>query len=579
MVGRSQRHLREIQGYDSGGNRNPGQGGGSAVRVFGAVTKTRDGAVGEIYTAPAGMTGVQWYREALTPGLAKTIISGATGSTYVAQAADIGYRMVARGTLSAVLTDAVSISVVFAAAILMDTFDSISGFTVANAANATIILDTTAPVAEGTGGMLEEVISGGTGSANGGVAFKGGLYTVSADVNGDLGTVVGLVKIPPRADRQVQYAVTGVGKVIGAMSYAAVGPIVDFGMVPVAYHASENASIAALGAGSWGVGLHVRSNTPGNARARIDAAYRKAQGRPSVMITLDDLHNDDPAILDMLEARGLVGTLMCPSDRVDGAGLWSTSAVLMARKAKGHQIATDGTPDDASLTAQSSVENAVNRWLACRTALANKGFDPEDLKDSCYPNGDRNDPTSPVQIAAMTGNGTTAVTFGAALGASVADNWTIDGVGVPDNTKIVPGSIAGDRLSATLTNAIPAQTKPAYAINKGTTFYGRALPDALKAAGAGIFRTTGGVSQTYYSRMGLYDLQITTPGAGWTTVTLAQATSAIDQIILRGGSYMPYIHGLTADMPSIFDMIAAKVSAGLLDALTVRQHRERDGWA
>src|SRR6478735_6678948 len=31
MVGRSQRHLREIQGYDSGGNGYPGQGGGGQV--------------------------------------------------------------------------------------------------------------------------------------------------------------------------------------------------------------------------------------------------------------------------------------------------------------------------------------------------------------------------------------------------------------------------------------------------------------------------------------------------------------------------------------------------------------------
>jgi len=155
--------------------------------------------------------------------------------------------------------------------------------------------------------------------------------------------------------------------------------------------------------------------------------------------------------------------------------------------------------------------------------------------------------------------------------------WTIDGIGVPANTTIQ--SIAGDRLSAVLSNPVPSQTKPAYAIKKNGVFYGRALPEALQVAGAGLFRTTGGITQTFQSRFGLFDYRATTPGASWTSASLAQVQPVIDQLLVTGGVYMPYIHSDSAftDWRAVFDYIAAKKNAGELDVLTMQQLRRRDG--
>ncbi len=107
-------------------------GGGVPVpvtaRSFGTVTKTADGSTGQTYSAPVGMTEIQWYREALPIARTKTAISGATASTYVAQAADEGYRLVARGMLDGVLTDAVAAMVVYPAPILLEGFESAAGW-------------------------------------------------------------------------------------------------------------------------------------------------------------------------------------------------------------------------------------------------------------------------------------------------------------------------------------------------------------------------------------------------------------------------------------------------------------------
>lgn len=69
-------------------------GGGTSIPtpVYGLMTATADGSTGQTYTLNSSWTGVQWYRMQLAKPNAMTAISGATGLTYLAQAADGGYR-------------------------------------------------------------------------------------------------------------------------------------------------------------------------------------------------------------------------------------------------------------------------------------------------------------------------------------------------------------------------------------------------------------------------------------------------------------------------------------------------------
>ena len=542
------------------------------ARLGDFITAAADGSVGQTYTTT--LSEPQWYRKAVAGG-ALTKIEGATGSTYVAQAADVDHRLVVRGRENGVLTEATALQVLAPAPLLIDSLDSIAGYTVLDASKGIITLDEAAPVAQGTGGLLIESIGGASGFAGQAGAQKNNLVQVDTTALEFFQTVAALVSIPSRSDRQVSNVYANLSRDGGAGQGSQMVPFLPFGQMTVAAHVSENSSLASQGAGSYGLVPTVRNNLPGNSRVRFDAVYGKAKQRPTIVLTFDDLRSDQPEMLDYLEALGISYTLFAPSDFVDEGTRWSTTANLMARVAKGNQVASNGTPDDASMLAQTSVANAVARYQANRDALIAKGFDADALKDGCYTNGDWRDTTNPVQIAAMTGNGSTTVTFDAALGGAAAVGWTIDGIGVPANTTIQ--SIAGDRLSAVLSNPVPSQTKPAYAIKKNGIFYGRVLPDALQAAGVGLFRTTGGITQTFQSRFGLFDYRATTPGASWTTASLAQVQPVIDQLIITGGVYMPYIHGQFQDWRAVYDYIAAKRNAGDLDVLTAQQVRRRDG--
>ena len=540
------------------------------------ITAAADASVND--TMSTTLTDPQWYRQTVGVNPVDTKIDGATEQNYDLAPADAGFRPVVIGRdANGVLTKATALQVVLPAPLLIDALDSIAGYTVIDPAKGVITLNQTAPLAQGTGGLQVESIGGATGFAGQAGAQKNNLVQVDTTALEFFGTVTALVSIPPRSDRQVSSVYANLSRDGGPGQGNQMVPFLPYGRMTVAAHVSENSSLAAQGAGSYGLVPTVRNNLPGNSRVRFDAVYGKAKQRPTIVLTFDDLNNDQPEMLDYLEQLGLVCTIMAVADLVDREFKWSTTQALMSRVAKGHQIGSNGTPDDASLLAQSSVANAVARWTACRDALIAKGFDPDGLKDSCYPNGDWRDTTAPVQIAAMTGNGTTTVTFGEALGGAAAVGWTIDGIGVPANTTIQ--SIAGDRLSAVLSNPVPSQTKPAYAIKKNGVFYGRALPEALQAAGAGLFRTTGGITQTFQSRFGLFDYRATTPGASWTSASLSQVQPVIDQLTVTGGVYMPYIHSDSAftDWQACFDYIAAKKNAGDLDVLTMQQLRRRDG--
>ncbi len=110
MVGRSQRHLREIQGYDSSGTAEDGRSI-DAPRSLTVPTIAGTAQVGQVLTGtngtfsgnPAPTIARQW----LANGAA---ISGATGATYTPVVGDIGKVISLRNTGSNDYGSEVSVS-------------------------------------------------------------------------------------------------------------------------------------------------------------------------------------------------------------------------------------------------------------------------------------------------------------------------------------------------------------------------------------------------------------------------------------------------------------------------------------
>jgi hypothetical protein len=341
--------------------------------------------------------------------------------------------------------------------------------------------------------------------------------------------------------------------------------------------------------------LRVRGTTiaPYNTRSNIDAIYANAKGRPTVVIGFDDgFRSTYDIALPYMAARDMVGTVYLPTDLIADSARMSNKLILPEVQAladSGWAICLDGTRDDSVMVAKASPAACVTELQEMQAWLAARGFPAEGGKHICYPNGwyqgdAGGNPAVAVQVAAVTCDGSTTVTFGAA--ATVADGMMVRGYRFPLGTTIVSGGGAGV-TSVVLSNAIPAQTVAADFIDKSGAFYYPKLPDALSAAGIKTARTT--LQDEMYTRFGFGDQALVTPSRSTSAKTLADLQPFIDHAIAIGATIELYYHEINStggsinnkdtDFYAVMDYIHGKKQAGILDVLTKPQWWARDGAA
>lgn len=448
---------------------------------------------------------------------------------------------------------------------LIESFDSLTGWSAPS--SGSIALDTTNEV-QGTGALT---LRGNGVSGSSPITTK----TLGASISpGNLGVVARYVyNMLPRITSGMTIQFGNGGGTFNAntagVNQLSLGSGTSPGGYWTSFHESEDAAIAANGTITQ---IRVRTgtqNAPYYTNASTDALYSNAKGRPTVVIGFDD--GEDTTVefaLAYMNVAGFVGTVYLPVSNMGTSSRMSWAEVRTLRDA-GWAICLDGTPDDTSMTAKADVATAVTDFLSQHATLAAEGCDSDGKWFLCYPNGESCTLPTPTQVAAMTSDGSTTVTFGAA--SNVTNGMSCFGVGVPDGTTVVSGGGASTS-SVVLSNAVAAQTKAAMFIDETGEFYFGRLPTALAAAGVKSARITGGGS--YYTRFGFGTRAMETLGQGFSAMTLNQAKAIIDKVLLRGETIEFYIHKITADVGG-WDADTANVSinvyqsffTGLLDYL------------
>ena len=334
--------------------------------------------------------------------------------------------------------------------------------------------------------------------------------------------------------------------------------------------------------------FRITQNAPYNNRVDVDCLMKNAGGYPTVLFTFDD--NEDTTVdiaYPAMAAYGMKGSCYIAPTGASGIGVSDsmTLAELQTLYAAGWDMACDGTTDDTAMTAQASVAAAVTNINGVRTYLTSNGM-PRAADHLCYPNGyfqgdsGGTIPTA-TQVAAVTGNGTTTVTFGAA--SNVLNGWVAYGKGIPLGTTVVSGGGASTS-SVVLSNTVAAQTLAAAFIDESGTFYKPKLQDGLAAASYKTGRTTLG--GTFYSRFGFSDQALVLPGQGVSGLTLAQMTAFVDTAISRKSTLIFYFHRITAgggginiataDFQGLVDYVGTRKRNGQLAVLTLSQLWDRD---
>lgn len=352
-----------------------------------------------------------------------------------------------------------------------------------------------------------------------------------------------------------------------------------------AVHVSEIAGLQ-TGSAATDVRMRITQNAPYNNRIKFDSMIRNAKGRPSVIFSFDDNENTMYTFAKpLMDTYGIKGTAFVAPGGASGVGVSDslTEAQLGILYNAGWDLACNGGYDDTVyLTSWSDPTAAVTSLNTVRQWLVDRGWTR--AKDHlCYNNGYFNassngqgSPPTPVQIAALTGNGTTTVTFGAAV--TVQNGWTVHGNGIPLNTTIVSGGGTGV-TSVVLSNAVPAQTKAAAVIDETHPFYMGKLQAALASAGYKTGRTTLGGN--IYNRFGFGDQALVLPGTGVSGFTYAQMKARVDEALLRGTTVYFYMHRITsaggginiseADFTSLINYVGGLKNSGLIDTPTISE--------
>jgi Predicted xylanase/chitin deacetylase len=316
------------------------------VRVLSRIY-ANDGSVGQTYTAPASMTGCQWYREALTVDRTKTAIAAATNSTYLSTSTDgptpgsVGvarYRLGVEGMVNGVLTYAVSLMPCFFPPTLLEGFQNAADWT---PSNATVALDTTRKV-QGSASLVVK-----------GIGVTGAQATKASIGARDPATMGTIAYYSDAGDdpemMQSSIATLRIGQ--GGSYVAVVDDLAGEGATSdykangywVAMHVSESATITAMNPAT-AMGVRVfgpQSNSPFNGTIRHDALLCNAGSISTWVPGWDDGRDSQMVAADILESYGWRGTFYMPVGLL-GQPQRFTWAQVLDLAARGHDIQLDG---------------------------------------------------------------------------------------------------------------------------------------------------------------------------------------------------------------------------------------------
>lgn len=314
-----------------------------------------------------------------------------------------------------------------------------------------------------------------------------------------------------------------------------------------------------------------------------DAMYKNAKGRPTILFTFDDGEDTHLTVAaPALAANGWKGTAYIPTGYIAGANKLTWANVQTLYDTYGWDVGLN-TSTDASMVGGTWANPAavVADLQATQSNLSGRGM-TRALNHLCYSNGAWT--VAPTQItASTTSNATTTVTMASTTG--ITAGMAVSGYQVPVGTTVVSND-SGTNL--TLSQSIPAQTKPLGYKDTSSPFYRDALVDALEAAGILTGRTTE--PATMFTRFGIGKAGLTLPAQSTSaSVALATLTAKVDEAVLRGSTLIFYIHkittgatGINMETQTFTDLLAyvkTFTDSNQADVLTISQLWARDGTA
>lgn len=546
------------------------------------VLATKDGSVGQTYSVSSDLTGIQWFREALTADRTRTPIDGASGTTYVAQSADVGSRIVARGKLPNADVDARALAVVLPLPVILASFDDVSELTIGNEAIASNVA--TGQV-QGTGCILLQ----GTGSNRGGPSV--GKPDIGTHDPSTFGTIVQYFNVGFDPSYTTSSSI-GLRFSRGGTTYSVepnfIGPLYQtpqplfFGSMWASRHVSEFGTLSTIGSGSLGFETVVVAQAPNAPKITADAVIARAGGRPTIVLGFDDMIDNQYAVaFSYMQQRKMKGGIHLIPNRFDTAARL-TLAEFKEMYAAGWDCYLNATADDGAITSQPTVAAAIQTLNEIRAFAVANGF-PRGNDFVAFPNGVFQTTTARVLVFTVRTNGTTIATMTSTAG--IVAGMIAAGYNVPPGTTVVSVD-SGTQI--TLSNAVVSQGKQySFTAPQGEFGYGK-LPQALKAAGYKMGRTTQG-SGGAFTRFGITDRGgILTPTNATSSLSLDRLKALVDQTILRGETCEFYTHGISAaggvqtdqaKFTGLIDYLAEKRDAGQLDVLTKTELWMRDGSA
>ncbi len=552
------------------------------VRTTGLMTATRDGSVGQVYTAPSGMTGIQWYREALSSDLTKTALN-VTTSTYTATASDVGYRLVVRGMMSNALIDAPAYDPVYAAPVIVESFDSATALRVGNGtmANASAMVqgsgsveltgngaNNSVNVFRNTGQMLD-LATVGTIS----MAFDFGSESLLQD--GDYGGP-GLNV----ATSNAAWDQGSGGSVIDASTGS--NPI-NSNMVGrrwMSYNIAEYNNLPAPGYAVPSARVGWKSGSAYAGKVKCDALVRNSGGRATIVLSADDgMITQYTALYPAFRDRGLNFTLFPARDNIakgdaGNSANFMTTAMLNEMYASGLVDIGVDTYDDAPLTGDTDIAAALQHADTSRQWVLSKGW-TRAANHMCYPNGSA-DLSNRKTITDFKADGTAIITMASTTGLTAG--MDVAGLGVPTSSGVKIVSV-DSATQVTLNQNLAAGT---YRVNCAVTsapFFGAKLAQALTGAGWLTGRTTS--PKLVVDRFGITsDEAMTLTSQSMSNQTFADTKKYIDLAVKRGCMLYLYGHSWTAtgglnyspsEMILLADYLKSLKDQGLIDVSTISQ--------
>lgn len=560
------------------------------VPSYGLVSTTADGSSGQTYTLNAAWTGIQWYRMSLGNPSTFTAISGATGTTYVSQKADEGYRLAVTGTESGASKAVKSYHVVLPPPVILEDFENAADWTVANAGVLSVATDTPA-----YGTKRLQLV--GTGTANP-AATKAAIGSYDTST---LGTIVGLIDLsmdaghPGGASITMRKSGADQASLNFGTLYETPTPLA-IGKLWGALHVSENPALAAPGGASVGVKVTNNGQIPFAKTTKFDALLARAGGRPTVNINFDDNKITQYTVAyPLLKSLGLTADLNNVGSTSSNPAAFNLPRIKEVY-ADGWDVGLDSTYND-NITASFGTLAAAGASLQQNRDYAVSNGLTRGNEHGCWTGGQIEDfpnpgnlPSNRILASSVTSDGSNVLTINSATaypsGLTPQVGMRVTGFNVPDSPKTTITSV----ISATQVQVsanIPAQTKPMYFVDDSLEFYTMKLPvyyrDVLGMKTMRTTRADGGA----YTRFGFADRAMFMFGVPIHTLSVADFVELLRIVKLRGLTVYFYTHGILSPGGGVeadqtvftqqMQILAAEQNAGNLDVMNRSQIWARDG--